>query len=200
MKVRHHWQLSLAAVTHHLLQFPGALLEMAALRIWPYQMQHGIAVMDVNPRTREQFGLVIAIALNLIRVNDPRCFARVQREIRAIMHIPSRNGGQYTRLTKVCTIDLRPFSLVSDQELRMQLVACTIVFLATGGYFCRHGVFPTRRNHPRLEHACYAETVRFGKRIGLENSPWDSPPEARDTLIVKLRFAWNEIRDLWKHS
>ena len=166
MKVKHHFQLSLAAVTHHLLQFPGALLEMAALRIWPYQMQHGIAVMDVNPRTREHFSLVIATALNLIRVSDRRCFARVRREIRAIMHIPSRNGGQYPRLTKVCTIDLRPFSLVSAQELEIQLVACTIVFLATSGHFCRHGGFPTRRNHPRLEHACYAETVRFGKRIG----------------------------------
>src|SRR5215204_1858873 len=84
-----------------------ALFDSIAASVWPSREVFGIRMVDTLDTSEPNFFQTVEAALSLIKDRDPRRFSRLKREIRLVVHLPVATGAQYSRLKRVCTVDLR---------------------------------------------------------------------------------------------
>jgi len=181
-----------------LRMFPAVAAEAMLLRFWPYELSEGIRIVDPLPETRAGFVVAVKAALTLIETNDPRRFARLGREVRAIINIPVFGGAEYCRFLKSCHIDLRAFPLSPYHDSAITLLACRLIHEATHGHLCTKKVLQ-HRHYPRVERLCKGEEVRFARKLGLDlPKDWcEVPEDAKPQIEERRRFASEQKKRLF---
>ncbi|MEX2120642.1 MAG: hypothetical protein WD847_13700 [Pirellulales bacterium] len=168
---------------------------------------HGLLVAE-GPHRRfqdEGFHDAVAEALDVLERYDPRRFARVGRNLRAICNGPLASTALYQPHTGICWIDMSRFESWRGEAALAVLLAATIVHEATHGELRR--LARTRRNL-REEAICHREEWRCFKllasRAGIEVSQewleevqqfdpsWHREYYARPWL-AHLREQWRRI-------
>jgi hypothetical protein len=152
-----------------LIHLPVTIPE--ALITWsvPAELRHGILLVDPDPITRPDFVRKIDAALNLIQRTDPVRHERVTREIKRIFHVPTRNGADYTRPLKGCSIEPGRFYEGMEEEFACDLVACVLIHEATHGHLYSRGIFfQAGANIQRVERLCCKAMNAFLRKRGHE--------------------------------
>jgi hypothetical protein len=133
----------------------------------------GVQVLDGIAMHQSTFNEVVTDSLEFLAASDPRRFRRVQREIKLVLHIPSRTKvATYVRPLKLCHLDLELILPLQPKEA-IGIVASILVHEATHGACSSKGVCANPRNIRRIERLCYLEQNRFLIRVGMDPIPWD---------------------------
>ena len=180
-----------------LRMFPSLVAEAMLLRFWPHEVKKGIRIVDPLAETRAGFVAAIDEALTLIEANDPMRFARLKREVRAIVAVPVLGGAEYCRFLRSCHIDLRAYPLASDRESAITLLACRLIHETTHGHLCTKRVLQ-QKHYPEVERLCAREEARFARKVGVDlpESWWSVPDDAQPQVEERRDFAKTEMMRL----
>lgn len=179
-------------------ELPGAFFDAAAPYIWPSSMRDTIRILDPNPETRERFTDIVGEALRTIAENDPLRFKRLQREIRTIVNMPVLTGAEYSRLFRVCSIDLRIFPLEESPKAAYALLACALIHESTHGSLFTRRIVQNKRNHSRIELICNKEMSRFAPKANIAEKPWELWNQFEPTpFSERMKFLQSEVKKLW---
>jgi hypothetical protein len=197
MFITRHYRYRLLRVAQWIRSLPAGLATglfcFIGRQIWPKQLISGIAVFEPREEVGDEFFRTIHAALDFLQEHDRIRFARVLKEIKVIMDMPTPGGAAYRRIGKMCFVDLRLYPLSSHWEESVILVARDIVHEATHGVLYSRKIIQTRRNHVRVEEVCHRQEMRFGQRIGVQLGGWDQPSQRPPSLRDRLRFIRSEL-------
>lgn len=181
-----------------LLELPGAFFDAVAPHMWPSSMRETIRILDPNSETRERFVGIVGEVLRTIAENDPLRFKRIQREIRTIVNMPVLTGAEYSRLFRVCSIDLRIFPFEESPQTAYALLACALIHESTHGSLFTRRIVQNKRNYSRIEVICNKEMARFALKANIAEKPWELWNQLeRAPLSKRLKFLKSEIKNLW---
>jgi len=176
------------------LELPSNLFDYVAPAIWPSRNIMGICVVDTVQESNLRFFDLVEGALHLIKAQDELRFARLNREIRLIVHLPVKTGAQYSRLTKTCSVDLRKMLKAEDRQWSFGTLACILVHESTHGYLYTRRIVQTGRNYPRVERLCCNEMRRFAKKACIDGDRWELKSDARQVPFgERVRFVMAEL-------
>src|SRR5689334_20548875 len=117
----------------------------------------------------ERFLTATKQALALIRDNDPRRYAILQREVQMISHLPLAGAaGVYMRFLRICGVDFRRLQFDEGDEASEWWIAryaAVLVHEATHGRLASLWFPYTARTRLRIERICRAEERRFVARL-----------------------------------
>jgi hypothetical protein len=167
------------------LQLIRRSLAWVGSRFVPHRTIHGLRLAAFS---HEEDGEVlldkVTAALNLIASRDPRRFARIRRQMRAVFVVPA--GGE------IYDHGLRGY-MATASLLRQRSpahVALAIVHEATHARLWASGIRSTAANLDRIERLCIAQEIAFAQRLpdaealttfakGKLERPWWAPEEGR---------------------
>src|SRR5215204_1927072 len=119
-----------------------ALFDSIAASVWPSREVFGIRMVDTLDTSEPNFFQTVEAALSFIKDRDPLRFSRLKREIRLVVHLPVATGAQYSRLKRVCTVDMRQHMDIygPDGLLRLSAITAHRAAMLRGNVpFCAEG-------------------------------------------------------------
>lgn len=123
----------------------------------------GIPLVSLNEGIAD-YVRIISRALELIRDQDPRRFARVKSQTRWLVDKPLPSGfgsGAYQHRIKATNLDFEFRSTVGDELFHAAHFAGVIVHEATHGVIRDRNISTSPENRVQVERICRAEENRF---------------------------------------
>jgi hypothetical protein len=167
------------------VQWPRRSLAWVGSRFVPHRTTHGLRLAAFSHEEDGELLLdKVTEALDLIAVCDPRRFARIRRQVRAVFVVPA--GGEI--------YDQGLGGYMATASLLRQRsaahVALAIVHEATHARLWASGIRSTAANLDRIERLCIAQEIAFAQRLpdaealttfarGKFERPWWAPEEGR---------------------
>lgn len=99
-------------------------------------------------------------AIQLLKHKDNRHFQRVVAQVQTIVLGPLVHWAFYLRNGRLCVLNPRPLSRISDRQRRAAAIAAALVHEATHGCIDQRGIPFTEETQARIERICSAEEAR----------------------------------------
>lgn len=153
---------------------PYALAVALIRQFHPRVCFSGITIIDIKSETRfsDYFLEKATAALRLISKVDPRRFKIVTSQVHVVVNLSLSKTAEYSRLGRLCTVDISKWPFMDKQSWSVRDLACTIVHEATHGRFCARMIPYTQQTRTRIERACVIESMRFARKLGDDSFDW----------------------------
>jgi hypothetical protein len=157
------------------------------------QRIEGIPLIDYDLYT-PYFRQTFALALQIIKIKDPRRFRRVCQYIKGIVAIPLGHiQAGYDQNLQVCAVRFQPPPSKEKLSNWAAWYAPILVHEATHGLVHARGIPYDEEHRERIERLCYKEENRFLRRLGLT-------PDSLAKMQQIKTFDSEGYRKLWTSS
>jgi len=155
----------------------------------------GIVLVDLYDDT-PFFRETITAAIELLKQNDQRRFARLKRHIASIVQTTRPFGGAgYFHNRKMCEIDFSP-KPKSEYEVQFYAAyyACVLVHESTHGVLHSRGIPYTPENRTQIEELCLAEEARFARHLRIDSRILEWLQRALQFDLARWQPQWTATR------